>query len=213
MEVIKNSKETFVRLQQLIWNGGTDRQTDRQTDTQTDRQTDPCIELRYAQLNMDLSVNFLLKFGWDLTNISQVHLHQPHGSCARGWEVYAAARLRGCPRLGAVSELVLRERVPVLVAGHRLCRGEENMKHLQDWLLWLNCTRYRCTGCTRARPSGGRISPSVGTRRRRSGWRAPTVWMTWSLRCLTRSELGVWVLDAKTQLTIHTAKIFLNGEV
>ena len=46
MEVIKNSKETFVRLQQLIWNGGTDTQTDRQTD----RQTDPCIELRYAQL-------------------------------------------------------------------------------------------------------------------------------------------------------------------
>ena len=46
MEVIKNSKETFVRLQQLIWNGGTDTHTDRQTHTQTD----PCIELRYAQL-------------------------------------------------------------------------------------------------------------------------------------------------------------------
>ena len=46
MEVIKNSKETFVRLQQLIWNRGTDTQTDRQTD----RQTDPYIELRYAQL-------------------------------------------------------------------------------------------------------------------------------------------------------------------
>ena len=42
MEVIKNSKETFVRLQQLIWNGG--------TDTHTDTQTDPCIELRYSQL-------------------------------------------------------------------------------------------------------------------------------------------------------------------
>ena len=39
MEVIKNSKETFVRLQQLIWNGGTDRQTDTQTDTHTDRRT------------------------------------------------------------------------------------------------------------------------------------------------------------------------------
>ena len=54
MEVIKNSKETFVRLHQLIWNGGTDRQTHRHTDTQTDRQTDPYIELRYAQLNMNL---------------------------------------------------------------------------------------------------------------------------------------------------------------
>ena len=53
MEVIKNSKETFVRLQQLIWNGGTDRQTDTQTDRQTHRQTDPCIELRYAQLIME----------------------------------------------------------------------------------------------------------------------------------------------------------------
>ena len=44
MEVIKNSKEPFVKPKHLIWNGG--------TDTQTDRQTDPCIELRYAQLNI-----------------------------------------------------------------------------------------------------------------------------------------------------------------
>ena len=42
MEVIKNSKEPFVKPKHLIWNGGTDRQTDTQTD--------PCIELRYAQL-------------------------------------------------------------------------------------------------------------------------------------------------------------------
>ena len=46
MEVIKNSKEPFVKPKHLIWNGGTDRHTDRHTD----RQTDPCIELRYAQL-------------------------------------------------------------------------------------------------------------------------------------------------------------------
>ena len=42
MEVLRNSKEPFVRPKQLIWNGGTYRQTHRQTD--------PCIELRYAQL-------------------------------------------------------------------------------------------------------------------------------------------------------------------
>ena len=48
MEVIKNSKEPFVKPKHLIWNGGTDRQTHRHTD----RQTDPCIELRYAQLNI-----------------------------------------------------------------------------------------------------------------------------------------------------------------
>ena len=35
MKVIKNSKETFVRPKQLIWNGGTDRHTDTQTHTQT----------------------------------------------------------------------------------------------------------------------------------------------------------------------------------
>ena len=46
MEAIRNSKESFVRPKQLIWYGGTYRQTDRHTH----RQTDPCIELRYAQL-------------------------------------------------------------------------------------------------------------------------------------------------------------------
>ena len=35
MEVTRNSKEPFVRPKQLIWNGGTDRQTDTHTD--------PCI--------------------------------------------------------------------------------------------------------------------------------------------------------------------------
>ena len=52
MKVIRNSKEPFVRPKQLIWNGGTYRQTDRQTH----RQTDPCIELRYAQLIKTLIV-------------------------------------------------------------------------------------------------------------------------------------------------------------
>ena len=40
LEVIRNSKELFVRPNQLIWYGGTDRQTDL------------CIELRYAQLTI-----------------------------------------------------------------------------------------------------------------------------------------------------------------
>ena len=48
MEVIRNSKKGFVRPKHLIWNGGTDRQTHAQTNTHTG----PCIELRYAQLNM-----------------------------------------------------------------------------------------------------------------------------------------------------------------
>ena len=48
IKVIRNSKKEFVRPKQLIWTGG----TDRQTHTQTDTQTDPCIELRYAQLKM-----------------------------------------------------------------------------------------------------------------------------------------------------------------
>ena len=50
MEAIRNSKESFVRPKQLIWYGG----TDRQTHTQTHTQTDPYIELRYAQLKNKL---------------------------------------------------------------------------------------------------------------------------------------------------------------
>ena len=46
MEAIRNSEESFFRPKQLIWYGG----TDRQTHTQTHRHTDPYIELRHAQL-------------------------------------------------------------------------------------------------------------------------------------------------------------------